>query len=101
VFAFGEHALLGFSTRFQWVANRRLPPQRPAPRRFIMARGFGTFIAFGGLGLTLSSVWQTTHEFWLGFPFIGSGAGLWLGVKASRRILKLSEAAASGPQESA
>lgn len=91
LFATFERMFLGFGTRLRWVANRNLSPLKAEPRRFIFERYFATFIALAGIGLAVSSTWIHTHEFWIGFPLISSGLGLWLGIKTSRRILKLSE----------
>jgi len=91
LFAAFERMFLGFGTRLRWVANRNLPSLTAEPRRYLIERYFATFVAFVGVGFAVSSTWMHSHEFWIGFPLIGSGLGLWLGIKASRCILKLSE----------
>jgi hypothetical protein len=91
LFAVFERMSLGFGTRLRWVADRNLPTLKAEPRRYLIERYFAAFIVFIGVGFAVSSTWMHTHEFWIGFPLIGAGLGLWLGVRTSRRILKLSE----------
>lgn len=91
LFAAFERMFLGFGTRLRWVADRNLPTLKAEPRRYLIERYFATFIAFVGVGFVVSSTWMHTHEFWVGFPLISAGLGLWLGMKSSQRILKLSD----------